>query len=175
MEIIIPIIISAIALIISFYSAKKSKDILKQTIMDTLLNQRFSNEMLAAKKDLSAYYEEKKDSIIEDFNKIRDSKKGKKIDNHRYFLKSYFFKIFLQKKARLISENDIRLLLGENDIDLFFNKIYWELTSKINITEKKEIKAITKKAKKYQDIEMYYFYNKLLKKLNPPYKQIENK
>jgi hypothetical protein len=145
-------------------SSKQAKKALRAQMLTDLLDSRYTEKNIVARKNLVNYQSTCKKhnfDFVKTFLANRNSRVvEKEIDKSRQVVFAYFDKIYKLKKSKLLKNKDLNQLIDNNELDLFINKC-WPLVEGI-INERHYLL----KPKKEEDAEkeIYNFYYKLYQK-----------
>jgi hypothetical protein len=155
---------AACATIAAFRSSKQSKKVLRATMMSDLLDSRYTEKNIVARKNVVNYHETCRKhgfDYVKTFLENRNKRTvEKEIDKSRQIVFAYFDKIYRLKKSNLIKNKDLNRLIDNNELDLFINKCWPLVVGVLNA----EINPLKPKTVKYSEKEVYHFYYSLYHK-----------
>jgi hypothetical protein len=116
-----------LAAIFAAWSGFSARNALRSQLLNTMLDMRHSSDMLFARKmiyDWKRKYKNKEEDPWKTFIKVRDQGVGKELDSKRRYLKTYYQRVHLLWRHRLISPKIVVAVIDEQETDPFFDIFY---------------------------------------------------
>ena len=155
---------AAFATLAAFKSSKQTKKSLRAQMMGDLLDSRYTEKNIVARKNLVNYNETCRKHHFDYVKTFLDNRNKrtveKEIDKSRQIVFAYFDKIYRLKKTGLLKNKDLNRLIDNSELDLFINRC-WPLV--VGVIDS-QINAIKAKTVKYTEKEVYDFYYSLYHK-----------
>ncbi len=157
-------LLAAFATLAAAKSSKQSKKALRANMMNDLLDSRYTEKNIVARKNLVNYHETCRKhgfDYIKTFLSNRNKRTvEKEIDKSRQIVFAYFDKIYRLKKAGLLKSKDLNRLIDNSELELFINKCWPLVAGVIN----SQVNPLKPKTVKYSEQEVNNFYYSLYHK-----------
>ncbi|MBN1797322.1 MAG: hypothetical protein JW822_02015 [Spirochaetales bacterium] len=155
---------AACAALSAFNSSKQTKKALRAQMMSDLLDSRYTEKNIVARKNLINYHETCRKHGFDYVKTFLDNRNKrtveKEIDKSRQIVFAYFDKIYRLEQSGLLQVKDLNRLIDNNELHLFINKC-WPLVSGVINAQPHPLKP---KSSKYSEKQVYEFYYSLYHK-----------
>jgi hypothetical protein len=154
---------AAFATIAAYNSSKQAKKALRAGMMNDLLDSRYTEKNIVARKNLINYYDTCRKhgyDYVKTFLANRNSRKvEKEIDKSRQVIFSFFDKVYRLRQSGLLKSNDLKRLIDDNELELFINRCWPLCAGVIDSTPGNVAHAKSGDSQKH----VYNFYHQMYK------------
>ncbi len=154
-------LLAAFATIAAFKSSKQAKKALRGGMLNDLLDSRYTEKHIVARKNLENYCDTCRKhgfDYVKTFVNNRNTRKvEKEIDKSRQIVFAYFDKIYRLRKSKLLKAGDLKRLIDKPELELFMDRC-WPLAAGLL---KSRGDTVSPGQSGYGEWEVFRFYRKL--------------